>query len=147
MEFLGNAEGDNIFYSSLECVRIIQKYEEKFGLDSISEDQANYEIYLKVKAYYQEKLKSAKADLDYGNFLSKGYPKAKKAMKEIFPSEDYTTKQLDSIYEANKNKDKILADNAYFMSDFIKYDLSEEWINNYANNALKRLIYIQPQLF
>lgn len=139
--FLGNAEGDNIFYSSLECVRIIQKYEEKFGLDSISEDQANYEIYLKVKAYYQEKLKSAKADLDYGNFLSKGYPKAKKAMKEIFPSEDYTTKQLDSIYEANKNKDKILAGNAYFMSDFIKYDLSEEWINNYANNALKKIEY------
>lgn len=139
--FLGNPEGDNIFYSSLECVRIIQKYEEKFGLDSISENQANYELYLKAKAYYQEKLKSAKADLDYGNFLSKGYPKAKKAMKEIFPSEDYTTKQLDSIYEANKNKDKILAGNAYFMSDFIKYDLSEEWINNYANNALKKIEY------
>ena len=79
--------------------------------------------------------------MDYGNFLSKGYPKAKKAIKEIFPSEDYTTKQLDSIYEANKNKDKILADNAYFMSDFIKYDLSEEWINNYTNNALKKIEY------
>ncbi len=139
--FIGNSKEENIFHSSLESVRVIQKYRDLFNHDSIDKESPNYKLYIEAKKHYEAKLKIAQADLNYGNFLFEGYPKAKKAMKKIFPKEDYTTKQLDSVYELNKNKNKTLARNAYFISDVIKYNLSEEWINNYVKNAKEKINY------
>lgn len=56
-------------------------------------------------------------------------------MKDFFKNESYTTANLDSVYKKYKTIDKDLANHAYFMSDFIKYDLSQEWINTYKDNA------------
>lgn len=139
--FIGNSKEENIFYSSLESVRVIQKYRVLFNHDSIDKESPDYKLYIEAKKHYETKLKIAQADLNYGNFLFEGYPKAKKAMKKIFPKEDYTTKQLDSVYELNKNKNKTLARNAYFISDVIKYNLSEEWINNYVKKAKEKINY------
>jgi subtilisin family serine protease len=139
--FIGNSKGDNIIFSSLECVRVIQGYQKRVKEGKLREGQADYTLYIKAKKYYDSKLKSAQEDLDYGNFLFEGYPKAKSAMKKIFPEEDYTVEELDSTYEANKKINPDLARNAYFMSDCFKYNLSEEWIANYRKQAKNKIDY------
>ncbi len=137
--YIGNLKGENIIYSNKECVRIIQKYQTKFEgkkeKDIPYKDKNNYELYSSAKKYYDNKLKNAKSDQEYGNFLFNGYPKAKKAMKELFPKEDYTTKMLDSIYTKYKKSNVEIANHAYFISDCIKYNLSEKWIKDYKRGA------------
>jgi cell wall-associated protease len=135
--FIGNLNGENIIYSNLECVRLLQKYQSQFsGKENISyKDKANYKLYTSAKKYYADKLKVAKSDQEYGNFLFSGYPKAKKAMKKIFPKEDYTTKMLDSLYSKYKKSNTELANQAYFISDCIKYNLSEKWIYDYKKEV------------
>ncbi|WP_299119098.1 S8 family serine peptidase [uncultured Tenacibaculum sp.] len=139
--FIGNLKNENILYSNLECVRVIQEYENKIKFsDSILLKKTNeFETYQKAKEYYKKSLKAAKDDQEYAMFLYEGYPKAKKALKKLFPKENYTKKELDSIYSSNKKKNKELAKNAYFLSDCIKYDISKEWIDNYKKNIDNKL--------
>ena len=139
--FIGNLEGDQVFYSSMEFVRIIQKYRDVFEVENPDKNNPNYQIYLDAKEYYDKKLKGQQSIVKHGNFLYTGYPKAKAAMKKLYPNEDYTTKELDSIYETNKTSNPTLAKNAYFISDVIKYDLTEKWIHNYKRDADGKLNY------
>ncbi|PQJ79688.1 S8 family serine peptidase [Polaribacter porphyrae] len=141
--FIGNSKGKNIIYSSLECVRIIQLFSEKFAdkkQDEIAESQKKeFQTYQDAIKYYNQKLKVIQADKEYADFLYNGYPAAKKALKHIFPKENYNTKSLDSLYNLYKIENKKLANHAYFLSDFIKYDLSEEWINNYRKGVINKI--------
>lgn len=135
--FIGNLNNENIIYANLECVRIIQDFKKQLkysdSMTLIKTDK--YKIYLEAEKYYKKVLKTAEEDKEYAEFLFNGYPKAKASLKNIFPKENYTTKELDSIYKSNKIKNKSLANDAYFLSDFIKYNLSEDWIKNYKKNA------------
>lgn len=137
--FLGNLKGDNIIYASLECVRIIQKFQEEFKGKNIedisSEKKQDFEIYAKAKQHYTKRLSLKKEDQKYGDFLFYGYPEAKAALKKIYPTESYTSKQLDSLYKIVKKNDKKLAKHIFFISDFLKYNLSEEWIKKYKKKA------------
>ncbi len=141
--FIGNLKGKNIIYSSIESIRIIQFYSDDFKNkqkeDIPFEKQKEFDLYTKAKNDYNIKLKTAKSDLDYGDFLFYGYPKARKAMRNLFPKENYTIKELDSVYKKYKKTDSQLAKHAYFISDFIKYNLTEEWINNYKKNAENKI--------
>lgn len=137
--FIGNLNGDNIIYSNIEAVRIIQKYDSLFKNKEIKNISKNdldkYHLYKSANKEYKEKFKKAIDNQEYGNFLYLGYPKAKNAVKKIFPNEEYSVKDLDSVYKKYKDSNKKLAENAYFISDFIKYNLSEEWIKNYKEGA------------
>ncbi|WP_197474532.1 S8 family serine peptidase [Tenacibaculum ovolyticum] len=141
--FIGNLKGQNIIYSSIESIRILQFYNDDFKNkqkeDIPFEKQKEFDLYTKAKNDYNRKLNMAKSDLEYGDFLFYGYPKARKAMRDLFPKENYTTKELDSVYKKYKKIDKQLAKHAYFISDFIKYDLTEEWIDNYKKNAENKI--------
>ncbi|CAL2105998.1 Peptidase_S8 domain-containing protein [Tenacibaculum sp. 190524A02b] len=149
--FIGNLKGDNIIYSNYESTRILRKYEAKFdGNDSTyhrNTYETAYKVYKNAKNEYNKKLKKAKSDLDYANFLIDNYPIAKKAIKNIFPDEEYSTKELDSLYNIYKDTDKKLAKNLYFISDFIKYKLSEQWMSNYKQNAINKITKILNKEF
>ncbi|MCX2678896.1 S8 family serine peptidase [Galbibacter sp. EGI 63066] len=123
--FIGNAKGENIIYPNNESLRIIRAYK-KDSLNGL----VNKELYKKALKKYEEAKESAQSDMDYVNFLTDTYPKSKKALLKFFPKEDYTTDQLDSLYDIYKEKDEELAKLIYYMSDYIKYDLSKEWIDD-----------------
>src|SRR5690606_17370539 len=131
--FLGNVKGENVRYVNYETVRIIRKYGEKFKgkpEDDISIEQRDIFLeYQRAKKSYEEQIKRAVENEEYANFLVDTYPKSREALKKIFPNEDYTVEQLDSLYALNE-EDKELRSLIYYMSDYMKYDLSQEWIDN-----------------
>ncbi|WP_298779298.1 S8 family serine peptidase [uncultured Polaribacter sp.] len=141
--FLGNLKGQNIIYSSTESVRIIRFYKNKFNNkkkeDVPVDKHEEFDLFIKAKTEYDKNIKRAKSDLEYGDFLFYGYPKAKEAMKNLFLREDYTPKELDSVYKKYKKINNPLAKHAYFISDFIKYNLTEDWVNNYKKNAENKI--------
>lgn len=142
--FLGNIDGHNIMFLNTESVRIIRKYNEKFRDKTIDDihpkDTIDFNTYLKAKEYHKKRISELKSDQEYGDFLYFGYPKAKKTVKEIFNHENYTVEQLDSLYKKlNKTNPNVAAD-VYFISDFMKYNLTEEWIQDYKSATDSLLI-------
>ena len=102
--FIGNLNNENIIYSSSELVRIIREFDNQFkNKDSVlfikSDD---YKFYIRAKEKHEQLLKEAKSNQEYGNFLFDGLPKAKKTLKKLFPKENYTINQLDSVYKKYK---------------------------------------------
>ncbi|QLE00951.1 S8 family serine peptidase [Galbibacter sp. BG1] len=122
--FIGNKSGENIIYANNESLRIIRTYEND------SNSFVNKKLYEKALVIYNESRKAAISDMKYVTFLTDTYPKSKKALLKFFPEEDYTTEQLDSLYKIYDKKDKELAKLIYYMSDYIKYDLSKKWIDD-----------------
>jgi subtilisin family serine protease len=143
--FLGALNQNYSIYSSTESVRIIQKFNDEFEGKNINEIDSlrleDFLLYNRAKKSYSADLELKKSDQDYGNFLFNGYPAAKNALKKIYPKENYSINELDSIYKLYKTSDSSLAKHAYFISDFIKYDLSEEWIRDYKLKADSSLSY------
>ncbi|WP_103864364.1 S8 family serine peptidase [Aquimarina sp. I32.4] len=135
--FIGGKNG-NIIYSNYEVVRIIREYQDKFEgkkeNEITSSDKEDFSLYQKAKNVYDEQLKLAKEDQEHGNFLFENYPKSKALLKTFFPLENYNLSQVDSLYNVYEH-DKELKKLIYFMSDFLEYELSEEWINDYKKHA------------
>lgn len=135
--FIGNGE-ENIIYSNYELIRIIRKYKSRFenrNLADIEEsEKEKFNQYRRAKIVYEKELKSAIEDQEHGVFLAENYPKAKRLLKKFFPSEDYSLNQVDSLYSIYK-KDEELGTLIYFMSDFLKYELTEKWIYDYKKGA------------
>ncbi|WP_438963201.1 S8 family serine peptidase, partial [Nonlabens sp.] len=135
--FIGNLDGYNIIYSNYECVRIIQKFKDEFKgkeKEDISVSRwADYELYIAAQKDHAAKIKAAQSNYKYVEFLRTGYPAAIKALKEIYPKEDYSISDLDSLYNLYKESDKTFAKHAYFLADWTKYDMSVNWVNNYQN--------------
>ncbi|MCH2214054.1 MAG: S8 family serine peptidase [Flavobacteriales bacterium] len=63
--FLGNPNGENIKYETLEITRLLRSYSKKFRdlpLDSINKNELNeYALYLQYKATFEEELKSVQS--------------------------------------------------------------------------------------
>ena len=137
--FLGNDRGENIIYANLECTRIIKKYKNQFEGKTIDDfegaQQTLFREYNEAKAHYDSQLKSALSAQKYGNFLVDTYPKSKALLKAIYPDEDYTVEALDSMYNFYKDKDKEKSKLIYYMADYIKYKLTQKWINDYKAKA------------
>ncbi len=140
--FLGNAKGENVIKANYEFVRVIRKFDSSFKNKKIKHihpsQKSNFIIYEKSKEAYKEKLKFAKKRQEYGDFLVANYPKSKRLLKEFFPQENYTLEQVDSLYKTHKENDefnKLI----YFMYDYIKYNLSEDWIKETKKTADERL--------
>ena len=141
--FISNSLGESIRYSNLESIRIIRKYgddfEKKDSMDISESKMPTYLMYLQAKNSYESKLKSGLDTKEYGDFLYNTYPESKASLKKIFPNEDYTIAQLDSLYDLHKDSDKELAGLIYYMADFKKYNLTKKWVDDYKERADKRL--------
>jgi len=143
--FIGNNKGENIIYSNLESARIINKFKKKFeklSSEAVKEqDIENFQLYQRAKDYFKQGLNSTVEGEKYANFLFEGYPKAKKSVDKLFSGENYNIKELDSLFLIYKENDLELAKEIYFISDCLKYDLTEEWISDYKDGIDRKLKY------
>jgi subtilisin family serine protease len=128
--FLGDSLGNTTLYTHFEVTRILKSH---MLLDSLSFDN---KLYQSAKKEHENLMKVALDNKQYGDFLFENYPKSKQFLKNLYPKENYSLEILDSLYlsfknEGKKEKQKLV----YFMKDFLKYQLTENWINDYKTNA------------
>jgi cell wall-associated protease len=108
--FTGDQNGGYVVWANFEYVRIAKDWGEYFkdkkekDLDII--ELANYKEYLRA-------LSMLKSQNEYYERWQKSlihsvavYPMVKDTLKHYFPKEDYTYKQLDSLYQKSKINDK-----------------------------------------
>ena len=108
--FLGTKSNNYVVWENYEFVRLIRKWDSLFkgkNKNEIKTEELNdYKEYLRAV----NKLKSER--LIYDNWLKSliyatdFFPKSKDTLKYFFPKEDYTYKQLDSLYKKHKINDK-----------------------------------------
>ena len=125
--FIGLNKDSTIVTQNYDFIRILNQKE--------INNKSN--LFKDAEKEYLKHLKLIKDDKEYIEFLINTHPKSKTALKKIFPKEDYTVTQLDSLYLI-KSKDSILSKLIYFMSDYKKYNLSKKWINNYKKNIARK---------
>jgi len=139
--FIANNHGESTKYLHFSSVRIIKKFDSLFKNKSMSDfktkkDVDNYKIYKRAKKQYNFLVKQAIQDIDYIKFLEDNYSPAHKLVYKYFPNKDYTISQLDSLYKLKDSKgDKKEAALIYYVADFMKYNLSKEWMQKYRRNA------------
>ncbi|MCL9807361.1 S8 family peptidase [Flavobacterium amniphilum] len=108
--FIGTKSGDYTVWGNFEYTRIVRDYtpvfKDKKREEIAAGDLFKYDEYLRAlkyqdkwSTYYTNFLKSLK----YNTLL---YPSAKDTLKYYFPKEDYTLKQLDSVYNLYKKNNK-----------------------------------------
>lgn len=108
--FTSNKKEDYVAWGNFESVRFIKKWDpvfkEKTEQQIKPEDLANYEeyqralkVYNKENIFYTNWLKSMNHSIEL-------FPIVKDTLKHFFPKEDYTYKQLDSLYKKYKINDK-----------------------------------------
>lgn len=108
--FTSNKKGDYIVWGNFSCLRIIRKWEPSFKgkkADQISaQELPNFKEYQRALKVYE------KESSNYNNWLKSCrysvalFPIVKDSLKHYFPKEDYTYKQLDSLYKIYKINDK-----------------------------------------
>ena len=107
--FLGTKNGP-VQWGNSEYVRIVKNreaaFKDKKETDIPTKDVAAYKEYKRAvtslekdEAYYKNWLRSMK-------YLVAVYPIAKDSLKSYFPNEDYTSQQVDSLYNKHKKNDK-----------------------------------------
>ncbi|RYJ39603.1 subtilase [Flavobacterium anhuiense] len=108
--FTGTKSGGYVVWNRYEYVRILQewtplfKYKTESQIDS--KDLYKYNEYQRALKKFEEKDKFYKnwlKSLDHNVAI---YPLVKDTLKHFFPKEDYTYKQLDSLYKKYKINDK-----------------------------------------
>ncbi len=110
--FIGIGDGDTQAFSNFEYVRFINKYREEFeNSDSIkNQNNSLYQEYQKALKVYERTNKYYRNYLKIEGMLISAYYPAKDTLKHYFPKEDYTAKQLDSLYQLHKIDDKTFRD-------------------------------------
>ncbi|AWG24310.1 S8 family serine peptidase [Flavobacterium kingsejongi] len=143
--FLGNQQGGNIIYSNLESTRIIRKFQSQFQNvkqeDVLEQDIEDFLQYQKALIHYKENYDKLIEEKKYGVFLTEGYKKSVNTLSKFFPEQNYTLSKLDSIYALYKENKEYSAD-IYYMKDYIKYNLSAEWISNYNKDIDEKIATI-----
>ncbi|XLS28981.1 S8 family serine peptidase [Flavobacteriaceae bacterium M23B6Z8] len=133
--FTGNAKGKQVIYMNNEVVRILRYFNSIAKTEVLEMSKDSYlksdSLIEKINQEYEKQADLARRKQDYGAFLIKGYKEARKALKKYIPDENYTIEKLDEI----KTSDSILGKHIYYMKDYIKYELSEEWIADYKKEA------------
>jgi cell wall-associated protease len=149
--FIGTKSGNYIVWGNFEYVRFVREWDSIFKNKKETEikanDIANYNEYqraLKIldknKTYYENWLKSLKYSL-------KIYPKAKDTLKHYFPKENYTYKQLDSMYKKYKINNKTfwqMRDNNDQDFGALIYQVMTKIQNN--TNSLEKLLDNETQI-
>ena len=111
--FIGKKNGSCLIWGNSECVRIVRKWESYFKDKNPAQfsdaEKYNFRQYQtavdylgSTRKFYQNWNKS----LEFGIAV---LPAAKEAIKTVFPNENYTLKDLDSLYSIYKTNDKSFA--------------------------------------
>lgn len=108
--FTGTKSGGYVVWNRYEYVRIVQEWGKLFKDKSASEidtkDLWKFTEYQKAQVRFNEKNAYYRRWFKSLNYKTNLYPKAKDTLKFFFPKEDYTYKQLDSLYKIYKINDK-----------------------------------------
>jgi len=108
--FTADKAGGYVVWANFEFVRLVRDWDSIFKgktqKEIASQDLINFKEYSRAKskleetnAYYKNWLKSLKYNVA-------NYQVARDTLKHFFPTEDYTVKQLDSLYKKFKINDK-----------------------------------------
>jgi len=108
--FTGTKSGGYVVWNRYEYVRIVSEwgalFKDKTELQIIREDINKYREYQRAIKTLDEKNKYYKNWLQSLKHSVAVYPLVKDTLKYFFPKEDYTYKQLDSMYNRYKINDK-----------------------------------------
>lgn len=108
--FTGTKSGGYVVWNRYEYVRIIQKwgplFKDKTEAQIDPKDLYKYNEYQRALKKFEEKEPYYKRWFKSLNYKAALYPIAKDTLKYFFPKEDYTYKQLDSLYKKYKINDK-----------------------------------------
>ncbi|WP_124019593.1 S8 family serine peptidase, partial [Flavobacterium sp. HTF] len=108
--FTSNKKGDYITWGNFESVRFIRQWDPLFK--EKKEEQIKPEDIANYKEYQRAVKVNDKENIYYNRWLSglnhsvSIFPLVKDTLKHFFPKEDYTYKQLDSLYKKHKLNDK-----------------------------------------
>jgi subtilisin family serine protease len=108
--FTAKPNGKSIMWSNYEYIRLIRKWQPYFAAKDtikLSEDDAydfkEYKRALAYRDYYQDYYENWRKSLLFSIDV---YPASRDSLKKFFPKEDYTMKDLDSLYKIHKINDK-----------------------------------------
>ncbi|MFC4818513.1 S8 family peptidase [Flavobacterium sp. GCM10023249] len=108
--FLGTKSGNYIVWGNFEYTRIIREYEPLFKNKKIEEIQAidlpKYNEYKRALLFQESKYKFYSGFLKSLKYSNDIYSLSKDTLKYFFPRENYSIKQLDSLYNKYKTNDK-----------------------------------------
>ncbi|MFT3794700.1 S8 family serine peptidase [Flavobacterium sp.] len=108
--FTGKKQGGSVGWGNLEYVRLVRKWEPYFKdrdtTQLSQQDRYHFKEYQRANAslnyyrkFYQNWGKSLQFSIDI-------FPSCKDSLRKIFPDENYTLKDLDSVYALYKTNDK-----------------------------------------
>jgi len=108
--FTGTKSGSYVVWNRYEYVRIVQEWDKLFKDKTESQIEAKdlwkFKEYQRALKTFEEKNKYYRRWFKSLNYKVKLYPIAKDTLKYFFPKENYTYKQLDSLYKKYKTNDK-----------------------------------------
>lgn len=108
--FIGTKSGGYVVWNKYECARIVKAWGPLFKDKTESQidpkDLSNYNEYNRALKKLEEENKFYKNWLKSLDHHIAIYPLIKDTLKYFFPKEDYTYKQLDSLYKKYKINDK-----------------------------------------
>ncbi|MDQ1164403.1 S8 family peptidase [Flavobacterium sp. SORGH_AS_0622] len=108
--FTGTKSGSYVVWNRYEFVRIVQEWDNLFRDKTESQidskDLWKFKEYQRALKTFEEKNKYYRRWFKSLNYKVKLYPIAKDTLKYFFPKENYTYKQLDSLYKKYKTSDK-----------------------------------------
>jgi len=108
--FTSNSKGDYVVWGNFEYVRIIREwgtlFKNKTESQIIPQQLANYNEYKRALKKYEEENSNYKNWLTSSKYSELLFQIVKDSLKHYFPNEDYTYRQLDSLYEKYKINDK-----------------------------------------
>ncbi|WP_158598194.1 MULTISPECIES: S8 family serine peptidase [unclassified Flavobacterium] len=149
--FTGTKSGGYVVWNRYEYVRIMQEwgplFKDKTEAQIDPKDLYKYNEYQRALKKFDEKEKYSKNWLKSINHNVAIYPLVKDTLKYFFPKEDYTYKQLDSLYKKYKINDKRYRqrrdDNDKDLGALISYMM----VNlNTDDSTLEELVDLQTQL-
>ncbi len=126
--FLGNRKGKNVYYTRWEFVRILHQkgYFTKGELNVPNGEKDS--LILNAVKFYKEAKSVLEEDKAYVLDIKEKFALIKKGLKDYFPNQEYNLEKLKSI---DTVKNKKLRKAVKTLYSFLKYDLTEEWLNDY----------------
>lgn len=144
--FLGNARGENIDDEAYEVTRLYgrlrPKYETMKPEDVKPENKAEYELFKKVKAEFEEKYKKQKDEYDRALEFYTRFYRSNEALKKYFNKENFSEQEVRGLLRSEVDTLRIYAGN-YLILTKNKIRLSD--IENELKNLKKELqTYYNP---
>ncbi|WP_282079669.1 S8 family peptidase [Aquimarina algiphila] len=129
--FLGNKGGENNHYARWEYVRILKNKGilDKSGLKISSQEKDS--IILQAAKFYKEAKNVLKEDKSYVSEQKLEYKNINEKLKDYFPNQEYSMEKLMTIDTIKHPHLKVPVKKLY---DFLRYDLTQEWLDYYEKS-------------